>query len=380
MPVIYRKGVKYGGRPSWDDINNKPDLVEAEEGKGLSTNDFTDENKQKLESMNAFTMEEKNKLAGIDTGAQKNPETYDASKITGVIDISHLPSMSAESVSWSNVEDKPELYTKSEVNALLATKIDAVAGKDLSTNDYSDADKAEVAKIKDKASTTVVNDALDRKVDKIYGKSLSTNDYTTTEKTKLAGIEAGAQKNPTTYAASLIDGVIDISHLPSTVIERMSTVVDDTARFTLTTDTVQNGDSVKVISTGKVYMVVDDTKLDSEDGYSEYAVGRSGAVPWSGVEDKPSTIAGYGIADAYTKTEVDDALELKADKTTTYTKTEVDALIATLVERIEYLESLHEEPSTYIDENGYLVTNTSVDNNGILDLKATLDEDGYLNI
>lgn len=37
--------------------------------------------------------------------------------------------------------------------------------------------------------------ALDGKVDKVAGKGLSTEDYTTAEKTKLAGVEAGAQVN-----------------------------------------------------------------------------------------------------------------------------------------------------------------------------------------
>ena len=39
------------------------------------------------------------------------------------------------------------------------------------------------------------------KVDKVTGKQLSTEDYTTAEKTKLAGIEAGAQVNPTNVSA-----------------------------------------------------------------------------------------------------------------------------------------------------------------------------------
>ena len=39
---------------------------------------------------------------------------------------------------------------------------------------------------------------LSQKVDKESGKQLSTNDYTTTEKNKLAGIESGAQKNTVT--------------------------------------------------------------------------------------------------------------------------------------------------------------------------------------
>ena len=42
------------------------------------------------------------------------------------------------------------------------------------------------------------------------------------------------------------------------------------------------------------------------------------------------TLSGYGITDAYTKTQVDNALNLKADKSTTYTKTEVDDLVSTI--------------------------------------------------
>ena len=43
--------------------------------------------------------------------------------------------------------------------------------------------------------------AVASKVDKVTGKGLSTEDYTTTEKNKLAGIEAGAQVNTVTSVA-----------------------------------------------------------------------------------------------------------------------------------------------------------------------------------
>lgn len=43
-----------------------------------------------------------------------------------------------------------------------------------------------------------IDKLVDTKVDKVAGKQLSTNDYTTTEKNKLAGIESGAQKNTVT--------------------------------------------------------------------------------------------------------------------------------------------------------------------------------------
>lgn len=56
------------------------------------------------------------------------------------------------------------------------------------------------------AKTADVNSKLDDKVDKVSGKDLSTNDYTTAEKNKLEGISAGANKyvHPSTHSASMI--------------------------------------------------------------------------------------------------------------------------------------------------------------------------------
>lgn len=49
--------------------------------------------------------------------------------------------------------------------------------------------------ISDVYSKTQVDNLLANKVDKVSGKGLSTNDYTTAEKNKLSGIAAGAQAN-----------------------------------------------------------------------------------------------------------------------------------------------------------------------------------------
>lgn len=130
------------------------------------------------------------------------------------------------------------------------TKVDKVSGKQLSTNDYTAAEKNKLATLKNyddsalvaqvkaleqSLNTLVGNNAseaidnfneilrflsgitdtqtlggmlanirddmqtyLSQKVDKESGKQLSTNDYTTEEKNKLAGIESGAQKNTVT--------------------------------------------------------------------------------------------------------------------------------------------------------------------------------------
>lgn len=73
--------------------------------------------------------------------------------------------------------------------------------------------------------------------------------------------------------ADLVNGQIPLNELPAQTFEHMVTVQNDTARFALTTDEVQNGDSVLVDSTKIMYFVVDDTKLDREAGYQEYAAG-----------------------------------------------------------------------------------------------------------
>lgn len=90
-------------------------------------------------------------------------------------------------------------------------------------------------------------------------------------------------------ASKITSGTISIDRLPQGALERLTVVADDTARFKLTSTSVQKGDTVKVTSTGKMYYVVDETKLSSEAGYEVYAAGTAASVPWSGVTNKPST-------------------------------------------------------------------------------------------
>jgi len=83
--------------------------------------------------------------------------------------------------------DKAIKDSEARSTAAIALKVDKVDGKQLSTNDYTTAEKQEVAKIANK-------------VDKVEGKQLSTEDYTTAEKTKLSGIADNANNytHPTT--------------------------------------------------------------------------------------------------------------------------------------------------------------------------------------
>lgn len=90
-------------------------------------------------------------------------------------------------------------------------------------------------------------------------------------------------------ASKIASGTISIDRLPKAALERLVVVADDTARFALTTATAQSGDTVKVTSTGKMYLIKDESKLSSEDGYEPYTASSASSVPWSGVTGKPST-------------------------------------------------------------------------------------------
>lgn len=90
-------------------------------------------------------------------------------------------------------------------------------------------------------------------------------------------------------ASKIASGTISIDRLPKAALERLVMVANDTARFALTTATAQSGDTVKVTSTGKMYLIKDESKLNSEDGYEPYTASQASSVPWSGVTGKPST-------------------------------------------------------------------------------------------
>ena len=132
-------------------------------------------------------------------------------------------------------------------------------------------------------------------------------------------------------ASKITSGTISIDRLPQGALERLTVVADDTARFKLTSASVQKGDTVKVTSTGKMYYVVDESNLSTEDGYEVYAAGTAASVPWSGVTGKPSTYT--PSSHTHTKSQITDfptsmpASDVyswaKASSKPSYTKSEV---------------------------------------------------------
>ncbi len=184
------------------------------------------------------------------------------------------------------------------------------------------------------ANVTGLQTALD-------GKAASTHThddryYTETEvNTKLAGKANSSHTHSsgdiTSLDASKLTGTISIDRLPAGALERCVIVETDADRLKLTTASVQKGDTVKVTGTGKMYFVIDDSKLTSEDGYTVYTAGSATSVPWSGVTGKPSTFT--PSTHTHTKSQITDfptsmpasdvAAWAKAATKPTYTKSEI---------------------------------------------------------
>ena len=85
---------------------------------------------------------------------------------------------------------------------------------------------------------TAITNLLEDKVDKVAGKGLSTEDYTTAEKTKLAGLGTAAEKNTGIASANIpvldADGKLAVSTIPSVAITDTFVVASQAAMLALT--------------------------------------------------------------------------------------------------------------------------------------------------
>ena len=193
-----RQVIKLGEilKSAWDKVNANfeelyssistiPNKVDKEAGKGLSENNYTTTEKNKLESIesgaevnvlesvkvNGTALAVSGKAVNIDlsTYAKKtdiaSAYRYKGSKAT----YADLPTTGNTAGDVWNVESNDMNY------AWTGSKWDPL-GASIDLTGY--------------ATTEAMNNALNNKVDKVNGKGLSTNDYTTTEKNKLAGLSA----------------------------------------------------------------------------------------------------------------------------------------------------------------------------------------------
>lgn len=243
---------------------------------------------------------------------------------------------SATSVPWSGVTGTPttlggygitDAVNSSEkaANYVEGGVVTWKTGTDSNTNTYQIEGKAKEAALADVATKALDSDKLGGQLPAYYAKKTDVDTINgaigaegedgapgTGIKGDIQAIkeditELQSGSSITAIAASKITGVLSLDQLPKTVVERLTIVANDEARLALTNEQVQNGDTVKVTETGKMYFVKDDTKLGSPDtaaqAFEEYTVGTAGSVEWSGVLSKPTTLAGYGITDAVNSNE-----------------------------------------------------------------------------
>ena len=268
---------------AWDDVQSKPTTIA---GYGLTDAVNVSEIVTSAEPNKVLKLDADSKLPASITGdaATVGGRTADsfanASHQHGNADITD--------VDWSKVQNTPTtIATYGITDAVNVSEITetATANKVLKLNAQAKlpADiTGDAATVGGRAASSFADAQHNHEIGEVNGLDQ-----------ELADIKAGT--SITALAASKLTGTIDIARLPHGALERCVVVADDTARFALTADDVQVGDTVKVTSTAKMYFVVDATKLSTEAGYEVYTAGSATSVPWSGVEGKPEFGTGEGM-------------------------------------------------------------------------------------
>lgn len=105
------------------------------------------------------------------------------------------------------------------------------------------------------------------------GANLSASDIPTITLSKVSDAGTAASKDVGTSSGNVpvldSNGKLNTSVMPALALNTTKVVATEAARKALTTSDVQNGDMVIVTGTNKTYMVIDDTKLSQDAGYTQ---------------------------------------------------------------------------------------------------------------
>lgn len=270
-----------------EDIVKKVDAVE---GKGLSTNDFTNELKTKLEGLENYelpsdvvqdanyahiTVTENSVSDGTKTFTK-----YDDTALAGRVSTVEGAVAEIENKDAA-VLSEAKGYTDTKVAELVNSApeaLDTLGELATALNNHEDAYDALLETVGSKANSadvytkgevdgfvTTINGNVDNKVDKVDGKGLSANDFTDELLAKLNGIEEGANK----YELPS-DVVQDANYAHITVTE--NSVSDGTNTFTkyvLPEDVVQDADYVH---TDNNFTTEEKNKLAGLNNYDDTAL------------------------------------------------------------------------------------------------------------
>ena len=197
--------------------------VDKETGKGLSTNDYT--------------TAEKNKLSGIASGAEVNQNAFSNIAVGSTTIQADSKTDTLTLTAGSNITLTPNATSDSITIAATTITVDDSLSS-TSTNPVQN---------------KVINTALGNKVDKVSGKGLSTNDYTTAEKEKLAGIAEGATANVGTITGVSVNGTSVATSGVANITSLPASILSGTIKNGVTATTQAAGDnSTKVATTAFV--------------------------------------------------------------------------------------------------------------------------------
>lgn len=209
-------------------LNTKVDKIE---GKGLSTNDYTNQEKEQVAKISNIETTLANKVDKDGDKVLSDNNFSDGDKTN----VNKIPTIESDITTIegniSTIEGDIDTINEniSTINTELDTKVDKDGSKVLSDNNYTTAEKEQVAKI-----ATIESD-LETKVDKIDGKSLSTNDFTNDLKTKLDELDTNAEL--TTKLGNKVDKVEgkslstnDFSNNYKSMLDNIEDTVNDNLR------------------------------------------------------------------------------------------------------------------------------------------------------
>ncbi len=194
------------------------DKVDKVTGKKLSTEDYTTAEKTKLESIatgaNNYTHPATHSISEVDSLQDILDSKVDDSQV-----LTNVPSNAKFTDTITTINGKTGVITKSDITALGIPEQDTV---------YIHPSEHPASMITESATRRFVSDTekstwntVTDKVDKVSGKQLSTEDYTTAEKTKLSGIASGANNytHPTSHPASMVTVTDSGNHYNSSNVE-----------------------------------------------------------------------------------------------------------------------------------------------------------------
>ena len=158
-------------------------------------------------------------------------------------------------------------------------------------------------------------------------------------------------------ASKIVSGVIEMARLPKGAKERITKVQSIAEMLALTIDDVQDGDRVAVKhseatdstpETWELYEVIDETKLGTMDAFLEGSAGSSTYIDWENVEQKPTTVEGYGITNAYNKTDtekiIDEKINAESEKLNkTYTEYDLKGMYETIHDTEDSIKKIESE-------------------------------------